>query len=326
MIQTLKGMRHLMTSSTMKHAVSEFNMPVPWGEIKGKVWGPDHGCPVLCLHGWADNCGTFNTLVPLLPQDFRYVAVDMAGHGLSSHRPPGVFYSFPSYVADVRRVVDALQWKKFSIIGHSMGGNIAGMFSALYPEMVESVVLLDSYGFLPTDPEEIARVMRQGFDEMLQFDKKREEMKERLYTHEKAVQRLMAANPNLSEQSACILLERGLAEVEGGVVFTRDFRINLKNIARVSLEQCLELQSLIQAKVLVVLADGGFEKMFSEPDQKKLTSALIQGYKDHKGIVMTVPGDHHVHLNSPERVATFVADFLQSNSSSYVSGEEVAKL
>ena len=45
-----------------------------------------------------------------------------------------------------------------------------------------------------------------------------------------------------------------------------------------------------------------------------------------QGIVMTVPGDHHVHLNSPERVATFVADFLQSNSSSYVSGEEVAKL
>ncbi|CDQ91093.1 unnamed protein product [Oncorhynchus mykiss] len=67
-MQTLKGVRHLMTSATMKQAVSEFNMPVPWGEIRGKVWGPDNGRPILCLHGWADNCGTFNTLIPLLPK------------------------------------------------------------------------------------------------------------------------------------------------------------------------------------------------------------------------------------------------------------------
>lgn len=38
--------------------------------------------------------------------EFRYVAVDLPGHGLSSHRPPGVLYSFPYYVMDVRRVID----------------------------------------------------------------------------------------------------------------------------------------------------------------------------------------------------------------------------
>lgn len=46
----------------------ELSVPVPWGEIRGKIWGPDHGHPVLCVHGWADNCGTFNTLIPLLPK------------------------------------------------------------------------------------------------------------------------------------------------------------------------------------------------------------------------------------------------------------------
>lgn len=48
--------------------VSELCVPVPWGEIRGQVWGPDHGKRVLCLHGWSDNCGSFNTLIPLLPQ------------------------------------------------------------------------------------------------------------------------------------------------------------------------------------------------------------------------------------------------------------------
>ncbi|XP_071392802.1 serine hydrolase-like protein isoform X1 [Centroberyx affinis] len=312
MMQTLKGVRQLATSSTIKQAVSELIVPVPWGEMRGQVWGPDHGRPVLCLHGWADNCGTFKTLIPLLPKECRYVAVDLAGHGLSSHRPPGVFYSFPAYVADVRRVIDALQWTKFSIIGHSMGGNIAGMFSALYPEMVDAVVLLDSYGFLPTDAKEIPKVMRQGMEELLQFEKKTEEKKERVYSYEKAVERLLAANPTLSEQSAHILLERGLTPVEGGVVFSRDFRINLKNIVRISLEQSMEFQSRIQACMLVVLAEEGFEKIFAEQQQKKLTSALLQAYRDRNHTVVTVPGDHHVHLNSPEVVAPFVSDFLQT--------------
>lgn len=48
--------------------LSDLRVEVPWGEIRGTVWGPDQGRPVLCLHGWADNCGSFNTLIPLLPQ------------------------------------------------------------------------------------------------------------------------------------------------------------------------------------------------------------------------------------------------------------------
>ncbi|XP_019111883.2 serine hydrolase-like protein [Larimichthys crocea] len=328
MLQALKGVRQLHSSS-MKQAVSELSVPVPWGQIRGKIWGPDQGRPVLCVHGWADNCGTFNTLIPLLPKEFRYVALDLAGHGLSSHRPPGVFYSFPAYVADVRRVVDALQWDKFSIIGHSMGGNIAGLFSALYPEMVDAVVLLDSYGFLPTELKEVTKVMRQGIEEMLQFEKRTEEKKTRVYTYENAVERLLAANKTLSEQSVRILLERGLVQVEGGVVFSRDFRINLKNIVRISLEQSLEMQSRIQASVQVILAEDGFEKIFAEPDQKKFTSALLQAYRDRNHSVITVPGDHHVHLNNPGVVAPLVSDFLQTkvlSQSANLTDEQTSKL
>lgn len=240
------------------------------------------------------------------------MAVELAGHGRSSHRPAGVSYSFPCYVMDVRRVVDALQWSKFSIIGHSMGGNIAGMFSALYPEMVDAVVLLDSYGFFPTDLKEVFEAMRQGMDQMVEFEKKPEEKKTRVYTYENAVERLQAANPTLSEKSAHILLERGLVQVEGGVVFTRDFRINLKNTVRITAEQSLELQSMIKAPVLVVLAEDGFEKLFVEPDKRTLTSAMLQAYRDKNHTVVKVPGDHHIHLNDPGVVAPLVSDFLRS--------------
>ncbi|KAF1395127.1 hypothetical protein PFLUV_G00008320 [Perca fluviatilis] len=311
LLQTLRGVRYCATSTTMAKEVSELCVPVPWGEIRGKVWGPDHGRPVLCLHGWADNCGTFNTLIPLLPKECRYVAVDLAGHGLSSHRPPGDFYSFPAYVADVRRVADALQLRKFSIIGHSMGADIAGMFSALYPEMVDALVLLDAYGFLPTDLKELCKVLRQGMDEMLQFEKT--EKKKRVYTYEKAVERLLAANPTMSEQSVHILLERGLVQVdEAGFVLSRDLRVNFKNIVPISLEQSLEMQSRIQASVLVVLAEEGFNRIFFEPAQRKFTSTLLQCLQDRNHMVVKVPGDHHVHLNKPEVITSFVSDFLRT--------------
>uniref|UniRef100_A0A1A8BD50 Serine hydrolase-like n=1 Tax=Nothobranchius kadleci TaxID=1051664 RepID=A0A1A8BD50_NOTKA len=318
MIQALKGVRHV-TSGTMKQAVSELLVPVPWGQIRGKVWGPDHGRPILCLHGWSDNCGSFNTLLPLLPTDFRYVAVDLPGHGFSSHRPPGIMYNFPSYVMDVRRVVEALKWSKFSIIGHSMGGNIAGVFSAVFPEMVDAVVLLDSFGFLPTDLKKIPVIIRQGFDEMIEFEKQPKEKTTRVYTYEKAVERLLAGNDSLTEQSAKVLLERGLVQVEGGFVFSRDFRLNLKNVVRNTVEQCLDMQSKIQAPVLVLLAEGGFEQKFLEPEQKKCFTVILQAYRNRNHTVVSVPGDHHVHLNNPEVVAPLVSDFLQNKASSHSS-------
>ncbi|XP_054023933.1 serine hydrolase-like protein 2 isoform X1 [Dryobates pubescens] len=108
---------------------SELKFPVPWGHVAAKAWGPSEGHPVLCLHGWLDNANTFDKLIPLLPKGYYYVAMDFSGHGLSSHRPAGAPYHFLDYVTDVRRVAAALQWRRFTLMGHSMGGSVAGMVS-----------------------------------------------------------------------------------------------------------------------------------------------------------------------------------------------------
>ncbi|XP_036787278.1 serine hydrolase-like protein 2 isoform X4 [Manis pentadactyla] len=156
---------------------SELKLAVPWGHIAAKVWGSQQGLPVLCLHGWLDNANSFDRLIPLLPKDFQYVAMDFGGHGLSSHYSPGFPYYQQNFVSEIRRVTAALKWNRFSLMGHSFGwgeqeaGDVSGEgrasshhqchwlvpvcgctavaasareFSCLFPEMVDKLILLDS--------------------------------------------------------------------------------------------------------------------------------------------------------------------------------------
>ncbi|XP_024848579.1 serine hydrolase-like protein 2 isoform X7 [Bos taurus] len=101
--------------------ISELKLAVPWGHIAAKAWGSHQAAPVLCLHGWLDNANSFDRLIPLLPKDFNYVAMDFGGHGLSSHYSPGFPYHYQNFVSEVRRVAAALKWNRFSLLGHSFG-------------------------------------------------------------------------------------------------------------------------------------------------------------------------------------------------------------
>ncbi|NXT83450.1 SEHL2 protein, partial [Zapornia atra] len=195
---------------------SELKFPVPWGHVAAKAWGPSEGYPVLCLHGWLDNANTFDKLIPLLPRDCYYVAMDFSGHGLSSHRPAGSPYYFLDYVSEVRRVVAALQWRQFTLIGHSMGGSVAGMFCFLYPEMVDRLILLETLGFLltPEDTEAWLESQRMVIDTILSLEAKQQTPKAR--SPEAALQRLLEANSHLTAEGGAILLQRGATETPAG--------------------------------------------------------------------------------------------------------------
>ena len=73
---------------------ADVNLTMNYFNMIAKAWGPPEGHPVFALHGWLDNAGTFDNLIPLLPQNLRIVAVDTAGHGLSDPFPPDIAYNF----------------------------------------------------------------------------------------------------------------------------------------------------------------------------------------------------------------------------------------
>ena len=73
---------------------------LPWGMLKGLHWARPGAPKVMCLHGWLDNAASFVPLAPYL-KDFDLLAIDLAGHGLSSHRPENSRYYFTDYVFDL---------------------------------------------------------------------------------------------------------------------------------------------------------------------------------------------------------------------------------
>ncbi|XP_040410768.1 serine hydrolase-like protein 2 [Cygnus olor] len=295
---------------------SEMKFPVPWGHLAAKAWGPPEGHPVLCLHGWLDNANTFDRLIPLLPKDNHYVAVDFSGHGLSSHRPAGSPYHFLDYVSDVRRVAAALQWRRFTLMGHSMGGAVAGMFCFLYPEMVDKLILLENLGFLlaPEDTEAWLKSKRMVIDRLLSLEARQQAPKAR--SPEAALQRLLEANRHLTAEGGAILLQRGATETPAGLVYNRDMRVRTQSRESLTTEQCVKLLQKIQDRVLIILAQDGLLVPRKLESKNHFVIALREAFertlREHIQLV-EVPGSHFVHMNEPEVVSGIISNFLTAH-------------
>jgi pimeloyl-ACP methyl ester carboxylesterase len=59
-------------------------------QLSGQEWGDSSGEAWVALHGWLDNCGTFENLAEIFAKNQkRFLAIDLPGHGFSSHYTPG---------------------------------------------------------------------------------------------------------------------------------------------------------------------------------------------------------------------------------------------
>ncbi|KAF5283168.1 hypothetical protein FQR65_LT02680 [Abscondita terminalis] len=143
-IVKLKNFAMVARSFSSKPSYEEIKIPLSWGHIAAKWWGPQDSRPILVLHGWQDNCGSFDRLIPLLNQRRGYLAIDFPGHGLSSNLPLGTSYYWTDYVTTVRRVVQHFNWPKVSILGHSIGAAMGYYYELSYSREVDFLICIDA--------------------------------------------------------------------------------------------------------------------------------------------------------------------------------------
>lgn len=293
--------------------VKELLIPNEFGNIAAKAWGKETGHPILALHGWLDNCGTFDNLFPLLSDNLYIVAIDEPGHGMSTHKPPGCFYTDISMIMDFKKVIDFLGWEKFSIIGHSLGGSLSLMFASIFPSIVHKLVILDIVKPSSRDVHLFPGETINAVTGHLEIEKKLSKPSP-VYTEELAVKRLYEGMfHEVTLEGIKVLNKRGTrpSECGKGVVFTRDLRARtIEAFSRRSHDFVLQFMSAVHCEMLMIMANH------THPNYATATPEVIDSFydiyrKNTKNFVLQyVDGNHFVHLNNPERIAPMINNFL----------------
>jgi pimeloyl-ACP methyl ester carboxylesterase len=97
---------------------------------------------LVFIHGWTCDLTFWRGQAPVY-QEHRSLLIDLPGHGQSDK--PKIAYPSELFARAVEAVMKDAQVSRATLIGHSLGGNIAYTFVRLFPEKVKSVVFVDSY-------------------------------------------------------------------------------------------------------------------------------------------------------------------------------------
>ncbi|WP_122666558.1 alpha/beta fold hydrolase [Pseudomonas viridiflava] len=267
----------------MSHSVEEVRLSLPHIELAAHLYGPEDGKPVIALHGWLDNANSFARLAPMLP-GLRIVALDLAGHGHSSHRPPGASYALADYVHDVLQVAEQLGWQQFSLLGHSLGAIISVFLAGALPDRVSRLALID--GLVPPSGEadNAAEQMGKSLQAQLRLANKRKPV---YPDQEQAICARMKGAVAVTHEAAELLAQRGLMPVPGGYTWRSDERLTLPSAIRITRPQAMAFVEAIRCPTHLVVASQGLLAQ-----QEALLSTLPFE-------VSGLSGGHHLHLNDP---------------------------
>lgn len=100
------------------------------------------GTTVVLLHGFLENKTMWQDLVPQLSEKYRFITIDLLGHGESGCL--GYIHSMEENAEIVRAVLSKLRIRKAFFVGHSMGGYVALAFAEMFPTAIKGLVLLNS--------------------------------------------------------------------------------------------------------------------------------------------------------------------------------------
>jgi pimeloyl-ACP methyl ester carboxylesterase len=102
--------------------------------------------PMVLSHGYTDNGLCWTDLAHAFEKKYDVIMYDLRGHGLSD--APATGYSIEDNVSDIVGLIHALKLQHPVIVGHSLGGSIAAVVAAQYPDIPKKVVLIDPPGLV----------------------------------------------------------------------------------------------------------------------------------------------------------------------------------
>ncbi len=278
------------------------------------VWGnPAPGkVPLVMVHGWMDVAASYQFMVDAFSQDHYVIAPDWRGYGLTES-PPADNYWFPDYLADLDFLIDHYSPDApVNLVGHSMGGNVAMLYSGSRPQRIRRLVNLEGFGMAATRPSQAPTRYAKWMDELKAF-----------HRGETGAQALWVgcrrrAAPHEDQQAA----DPGQGRLAGQHWARQDadgmWRIlgdpahKITNAQLYRVDEVLEIYKSIAAPTLAVEAS---DDSLSQWWQGKYTLAeyheRLRSVPNVRTAVVEDAG-HMLHHDQPEQLARLIEDFLEA--------------
>jgi pimeloyl-ACP methyl ester carboxylesterase len=270
-------------------------------------WGRQGAPKIFMLHGWMDVAASFQFVVDCLEGDWHVIAPDWRGFGLSEWAHADTYW-FPDYLADLEALLDHYAPDEaVNLVGHSMGGNIAGIYAGVRPARVARLVNLEGFGLAATDAEQAPARLASWLDDL------RTPPTLRTYPSQEAVAaRLQKTNPRLPAERAAFLAAHWAApNADGQWEILGDPAHKKHGPMLYKVDEVLACWRATTAPVLCVEAEetnmwlwmGPKEEARREVDRRiaHLPNATARRMPD---------AGHMLHHDQPERLARMIEDFL----------------
>jgi pimeloyl-ACP methyl ester carboxylesterase len=152
-------------TQTVAQSLSVNGIELAWSDRGSGAAGTP---PLVLVHGFTGSSHDFALVADDLAVDRRVVLLDQRGHGHATKTGGLEGYTIDQLVSDLAAFLDALGDGPVDLLGHSMGGRVAMGLVLSRPDLVSTLVLMDTsaWSFLPPDDSirQLVKAWIESFD------------------------------------------------------------------------------------------------------------------------------------------------------------------
>ena len=227
-------------------------------------WGNPEGPPMILIHGGRDHCRNWDWIAEHFKDEYHIIAPDLRGHG-DSQWVIGSSYNQIDYVYDIAQLLNQKNMTPCVVIGHSLGGSISLLYTALHPQNVSKLIAIEGMGPPPSMLEErLNKPLDERLHDWMKDLRGLSARQVRRYdTLEDAYERMQSENPHLSESQARHLTIHGSNQNEDGTYSWKfDNYVRAFPPTGLPMEEVWKLYGQIECPTMLV---RGLESWASDP-------------------------------------------------------------
>ena len=268
-----------------------------------REWGEPGAPQLVLLHGWMDVSASFQFVVDAFERDWHVVAPDWRGFGLSDDGPSDCYW-FPDYLADLDAILDAVSPDSpATLVGHSMGGNVALLYAGVRPARVRAAVNLEGFGLKDCVAAQAPGRYARWLDEL------KSPPSARTYgSLAEVAARLRRNNPRLDAQRAAFLAEHwSRRTAQGGYEIAGDPAHKIVNPVLYRWPEVAACWAAIACPVLwVEAADTDAHRWAGDADEIARRVEVLKSVD----IARVADAGHMLHHDQPRVVARLIEEFV----------------